>query len=103
MLAAVATAASAEDTLGSLADSCTTLAAGTVLRVRQILFAARRLRCPVPADDGDHPPKFAALAGEYADVLADPPPAARPASGPQPAFELRIETGTQPMPPSWPI
>ena len=95
MLAA-ATAASAEDTLASLADSC-------ALRVRQILFAARRLRCPVPADDGDHPPKFAALAGEYADVLADPPPAARPASGPQPAFELRIETGTQPMPPSWPI
>ena len=92
MLAA-ATAASAEDTLASLADSC-------ALRVRQILFAARRLRCPVPADDG-YPPKFAALAGEYADVLADPPPGLPPDSGP--AFDLRIETGTQPMPRSWPI
>ena len=90
---AAATAASAEDTLASLADSC-------ALRVRQILFAARRLRCPVPADDG-YPPKFAALAGEYADVLADPPPGLPPDSGP--AFDLRIETGTQPMPRSWPI
>ena len=73
---------------------------GAALRVRQILFAARRLRCPVPADDG-YPPKFAALAGEYADVLADPPPGLPPDSGP--AFDLRIETGTQPMPRSWPI
>ena len=54
----------------------------------------------MPADDG-YPPKFAALAGEYADVLADPPPGLPPDSGP--AFDLRIETGTQPMPRSWPI
>ena len=49
----------------------------------------------LPVDDGD-PPDFAALAHESADVLADPPPGLPPDRCP--AFELRIETGTHPMP-----
>ena len=54
----------------------------------------------LPVDAGD-PPDFAALAREYADVLADPPPGLPPDRGP--AFELRIETGTHPMPRSRPM
>jgi hypothetical protein len=47
------------------------------------------------------PPDFAALAGEYADVLAGPPPGVPPDRGP--AFELRIETGCHPMPARGPM
>ena len=99
-LAAAATAAWAEDTLAGLADSGTTLADGTALLVGQISFATDGPAFTLPADDGD-PPEFAALASEYADVLADPPPGLPPDRGP--AFELRIETGTHPMPRSRPM
>ena len=87
----MATAAWAKDTLAGLADTGTTIADGTGLLVGQISFAADGPAVTLPADDGD-PPEFAALAGEYADVLAKPPPALPLDRGP--AFELRIETGT---------
>ena len=78
--------------MAGLADSGTTLADGTALLVGQISFATDGPAFTLPADDGD-PPEFAALAGEYADVLADPPPGLPPDRGP--AFELCIETGTR--------
>jgi len=85
-LAAAATAAWAEDTLASLADTGTTLADGTELLVGHIAFAADGPACTLPADDGD-PPDFA---GEYADVLTGPPPGLPPDRAP--ALELRIES-----------
>ena len=77
-----------------------TLADGTELLVGRIAFAADGPAFTLPVDDGD-PPDFAALAREYAVVLADPPLGLPPDRGP--AFELHIEPGTQPMPPSRPI
>ena len=52
-------------------------------------------------DDGDTPDS-AALAGEYADVLAGPPPGLPPDRGPAFKFEPRIDTGEHPMPRSRP-
>ena len=72
-----------------------TLADGTELLIGRIAFAADGPAFALTVDAGD-PPDFAALAREYADVLADPPPGLPPDRGP--AFELRIETGTHPMP-----
>ena len=97
---AAATAALAEDTLAGLADTGTTLAHGTELLVGPIAFAADGPAFTLPPDAGD-PPDFASLAGEYADVLAGPPPGLPPDRGP--AFELRIETGAHPMPRSRPM
>ena len=99
-LAAAASAAWAEDTLAGLADTGSTLADGTELLVGHIAFAADGPAFTLPPDAGD-PPDFAALAGEYADVLAGPPPGLPPDRGP--AFELRIETGSHPMPRSRPM
>ena len=73
---------------------------GTELFVGRIAFAAEGPAFAVPPDDGD-PPDFAALAAEYADVLAGPPPDLPPDRGP--AFELRINTGEHPMPRSRPM
>ena len=98
--AAAATAAWAEETLAGLADIGTTLPDGTELLVGRITFAADGPAFTLPPDDSD-PPDFAALAGEYADVLAGPPPGLPPDRGP--AFELRIETGSHPMPRSRPM
>ena len=72
-LAAAATAVWAADTLAGLADTGTTLSDGTQLLVGHIAFAAEGPAFTLPLDDGD-PPDFAALAGEYANVLAGPPP-----------------------------
>ena len=88
-------AAGAADTLAGLAETGTTLADGTELFVGRIAFAAEGPAFALPPDDGD-PPDFAALAGEYADVLAGPPPGLPPDRGP--AFELRIDTGEHPVP-----
>ena len=93
-------AAGAADTLAGLAETGTTLADGTELFVGRIAFAAEGPAFALPPDDGD-PPDFAALAGEYADVLAGPPPGLPPDRGP--AFELRIDTGEHPMPRSRPM
>jgi hypothetical protein len=54
----------------------------------------------LPAEDGDSP-DAAALIAEYGDVLAGPPPGLPPDRGPE--FELRIDTGSQPMPRSRPM
>ena len=85
---AAAAVAGTADTLAGLAETGTTLADGTELFVGRIAFAAEGPACNLPPDDGD-PPDFAALAGEYADVLAGPPPGLPPDRGP--AFELRID------------
>ena len=80
-------AAWAEDILAGLADSGTTLADGTALlvgQIGQISFATDGPAFTLPADDGS-PPEFGALAGEYADVLAGPPPGLPTDRGP--AFE----------------
>ena len=100
VFAAAASAVSTEDTLAGLADTGTTLADGTELLDGRIAFAADGPAFTLPVDDGD-PPDFAALAGEYADVLADPPPGLPPDRGR--AFELHLETGTHPMPRSRPM
>ena len=100
-----ASAVWAEDTLAGLAETGTTLANGTELLVGRIAFTADGLAFALPVDDGD-PPDFAALAGEYADVLADPPPGLPPDRGPAfqlRIFQLRIETGTHLMPRSRPM
>ena len=54
----------------------------------------------LPAEESD-PPEFGALAAEYAEVLAGPPPGLPPDRGPE--FELRIDTGDHPMPRSRPM
>ena len=92
---AVTAVAGTADTLAGIAETGTTLADGTELFVGSIAFAAE-----VPPDDGD-PPDFAALAGEYADVLAGPLSGLPPDRGP--AFELRIDTGQHPLPRSRPM
>ena len=47
------------------------------------------------------PPDFASLVAGYGDVLGGPPPGLPPDRGPE--FELRIETGSHPMPRSRPM
>ena len=81
--AALAAAAWAEDTLAGLADTGTTLPDGTELFVGRITFAAEGPAFSLPPDAGDPgPPDFAALAAEYGDVLAGPPPGLPPDRGP---------------------
>ena len=94
---AEALAAWTDDTLAGLADTDITLPDGTELFVGRIAFNAEEPAFSLPPDDGN-PPDFAALAAEYGDirVLAGPPPGLPPDRGP--AFELRIETGSHPMP-----
>ncbi len=95
-LAAAAAAAWADDTLAGLADSGTMLPDGTELFVGRISFAAEGSAFSLPLGDGGDPPDFAALAAEYGEILAGPPPGLPPDRGP--AFELRIDTGSHPMP-----
>ena len=97
---AAAAIAGTEDTLAGLARTGTTLADGTEFFAGSIAFAAEWPAFALSPDDGN-PPDFAALAGEYADVLAGPPPGLPPDRGP--AFELHIDTGEHPMPRSRPI
>jgi hypothetical protein len=87
---AAAAAAWTEDTLAGLAEMGQTLADGTELLVGHVTFVTAGPAFTLPPDTGD-PPDFAALAHEYADLLAGPPPGLPPDRGP--AFELRIETG----------
>jgi hypothetical protein len=76
--------------LAGLADRGTMLPDGTELIVGRISFAAEGPAFNLPPADGD-PPDFAALAAEYGDILAGPPPGLpRPDRGP--AFELRMDT-----------
>ena len=65
--------------MAGLAKLVTTLTDGTELFVGCIAFAVEGPALAVPPDDSD-PPKFAALAGEYAGVIAGP---TRPPSGPR--------------------
>jgi hypothetical protein len=88
-------AAWAADTVAGLADAGTTLADGTELLVGSIAFAVAGPAFTLPPDGGD-PPEFASLAGEFGDVLGGPPPGLPPDRGQD--FELRIETGSHPMP-----
>jgi hypothetical protein len=81
--------------VAGLANTCTTLPDGTKLFVGSITFAAEGPAFSLPPDAGD-PPDFAELAAEYGDILAGPPPGVPPDRGP--AFELRIDTGSHPMP-----
>ena len=108
-LSAAAEAAWATDTLAGLAESGTTLADGTEVFVGRIAFAADgpafaadgpAFTLPGPPDEGD-PPDFASLVAGYGDVLGGPPPGLPPDRGPE--FELRIETGSHPMPRSRPM
>jgi Reverse transcriptase (RNA-dependent DNA polymerase) len=100
-LAAVSASAAASAWADAgLADAGTTLADGTELILGSISFAAEGPAFTLPPDEGD-PPDFAALAGEFGDVLAGPPPGLPPDRGP--AFELRIDTETHPMPRSRPM
>ena len=82
------------DTLAGLADTSTTLADGTKLFVGSIAFAAEGRAFALPPNDGD-PPEFATLAGKYSNVLAGQPSCLPPDRCP--AFELRIDTGSDPM------
>ena len=65
-----ASAVWAKDTLADLADTGTTLADDMELLVGHIAFATDGPAFTLPVDDGA-PAHFAALAGEYADVLVD--------------------------------
>ena len=93
--AAAAEVAWASDTLAGLGDTGARLADGTELFVGHIAFAADGPAFSLPPDAGD-PPDFAALAAGCADVLGGPPPGLPPNRGPE--FELRVETGSHPMP-----
>ena len=101
-LSAAAEAAWATDTLAGLADSGTTLADGMEVFVGSMTFTADgpASTLPGPPDEGD-PPDFAAIVAWYGDVLGGPPPGLPPDRGPE--FELRIETGSHPMPRSRPM
>ncbi len=55
---------------------------------------------PLSCPEAD-PPEFSALASEYADFLGGAPAGLPPDRGPE--FELRIDTGTAPMPRSRPM
>ncbi len=94
-LAAAAAAAWTTDTLAGLADAGTTLDDGTGLFIGNVSFAVDGPAFVLPAEDGD-PLDAAALIAEYVDVLAGPPPGLPPDRGPE--FELRIDTGSHPMP-----
>jgi hypothetical protein len=98
--AAAAVMAWTEDTLAGLAEVGHTLTDGTELLIGHVTFAAAGRTFTMPPDTGN-PSDFAALAHEYADVLAGPPPGLPPDRGP--AFELRIETGSRPMPRPRPV
>ena len=87
-LAAAATAVWAADTLAGLADTGTTLSDGTQLLVGHVAFAAEGPAFTLPLDDGD-PPDLAVLAGEYANVLAGPPPGLPPDRALRLSFALR--------------
>ena len=58
-------------------------------------------RLSAPSDAAPPEPAFEALAEEFADVLAGPPPGLPPDRGLE--FELHINTGTAPMPRSRPM
>jgi hypothetical protein len=88
-------AAWAADTLAGLADAGTTLAYGTELLVCHIAFAVEGPAFTLQPFGGD-PPEFASLTAEFGDVLGGPPPGLPPDRGQD--FELRIETGSHPMP-----
>jgi hypothetical protein len=90
--AAAAAAAWTEDTLAGLAEMGHTRADGTELLVGHVTFAAAGPAFTLPPDTGD-PPDFAALAHEYADVLAGPLPGLPPDRGP--AFETGLQTGSR--------
>ena len=83
-----ASAAFAEDTLAGLADTGSTLADATELLVGHIAFATDGPAFTLPPDAGD-PPHFATLAGEYADVLAGPPPGLPPTAARRSSCALR--------------
>ena len=83
--------------LVSLAETVPVLSDGTYLILGH--FSLRRVLF-LPAEERD-PPEFVALAAEYADVLAGPPPGPPPDWGSE--FELRIDTGNHPMPRSRPM
>ena len=95
-LAAASVEASwANDTLEGLADTSVTLPDSTELVIGSITFAADGPAFTRPPEAGD-PTEFAALADDYAEVLAGPPQGLPPDRGP--AFELHIDTGSHPMP-----
>jgi hypothetical protein len=96
-LSAAAQAAWTEDVIAGLAEGGTTLGDGTELFLGTILPVEE----PAPTRADGDPPEFVALAAEFADVLAGPPPGLPPDRGPE--FELRIETGSAPMPRSRPM
>ena len=84
----------------ALASGEVTLSDGTELLFGVVHFCAEENPFSLPAEGGD-PPEFQALAREFADVLAGPPPGLPPDRGPE--FELRIDTGAHPMPRSRPM
>ena len=98
--AATAVWAEDRDTLACLAGTGTTLSNGIERPVCRIAFASDGPAFTLPVDYCN-PPDFAALADEFADVLADPPPGL-PAVH-TPAFGFRIETCMHPMTRSRPM
>ncbi len=73
---------------------------GTALFYGSFSLLTEDLSFSLPGETWD-PPDFAALAAEYAAVLAGPPPGLPPDRGAE--FELRIDTGDRPMPRSRPM
>ena len=73
---------------------------GTALFYGSFSLLTEDLSFSLPVEMGD-PSDFAALAAEYAAVLAGPPPGLPPDRGAE--FELRIDTGDRPMPRSRPM
>ena len=100
-LAAAAQDAWAADSLAALAEGGVSLADGTELLLGSIHLAAATTLASTPSCPEADPPEFSILASEYADVLGGPPPGLPPDRGPE--FELRIDTGTAPMPRSRPM
>jgi hypothetical protein len=86
--------------LASLAETAPVLSDGTCLFLGHFSLLSGDVSFSLPAEEHD-PPEFVALAAEYADVLAGPPPGLPPDRGPE--FELRIDTGDHPMPRSRPM
>jgi hypothetical protein len=70
---------------------CVTLPDGTDLVLGHLAFSAAEEQFVLPPDHGD-PPEFVAMASEFADVLAGPPPGLPPDQGTD--FELRIDRRT---------
>ena len=68
---------------------------------RRTPWGGREGAPPLPEEYWRTHDQFVALAAEYADVLAGPPPGPPPDWGPE--FELRIDTGNHPMPRSRPM